>query len=59
MYPNASADATNILTLIYHKRWLWPTGKSREVWMIMMIAASSIWARAAEKREQLKVALKS
>ena len=33
--------------------------KSHEVWMMMMIAAGLMWAGAAEKREQLKVALKS
>ena len=33
--------------------------KNHEVWMMMMIAAGLMWAGAAKKREQLKVARKS
>ena len=64
-------NATKMLTkqtyeistnVAYYKRRLSPTGKSHEVWMMMMIAASLMWAGAAERErecEQPKLALKS
>ena len=33
--------------------------KSHEVWMMMMIAASLMWAGAAEKTEQSKMTFKN
>ena len=47
----------------YHKRRLSPTGKKSkvksQVWMMMMIAASLMWAGAAEMPEQSKMTLKN